>query len=223
MDYTKPTLLVISGPNGAGKSTYINFMLPQEFEGLQSFDRDKTRSEFERQLRMEDFDPELLQAKAMRMMEKELIQAMDDAIAAQRHFVLETPLSHSDYWKYIDRFERNGYQVQLNYLCLDKVSDCKARVQQRVMGGGHFVDARTIKGVYDTNLRFINDFKDTFKVIGLYDGMKIPTLLVMTEGNDVIMANDNALRKKWIKSGLPAIAKMISLFLETQKGGIKKG
>jgi len=50
MDYSKPTLLVISGPNGAGKSTHIQSMLPEAFAGIWSFDRDKARSEFEIQL-----------------------------------------------------------------------------------------------------------------------------------------------------------------------------
>jgi predicted ABC-type ATPase len=127
VDYSKPTLLVISGPNGAGKSTYINTMLPQEFDGLLSFDRDKIRSEFERQLSIDGFDSIHIWTMAMQMMEEELKQAMDSAIKAQKHFVLETPLSHPDYWKYIDRFKRNGYQVQLNYLCLDKISDCKSQ------------------------------------------------------------------------------------------------
>lgn len=47
MDYSKPTLLVISGPNGAGKSTHIQTMLPETFEGIISFDRDQTRVGFE--------------------------------------------------------------------------------------------------------------------------------------------------------------------------------
>ena len=50
MDYSKPTLLVISGPNGAGKSTHIQTMLPPEFEGISSFDRDNTRVQFEKHL-----------------------------------------------------------------------------------------------------------------------------------------------------------------------------
>lgn len=50
MDYSKPTLLVISGPNGAGKSTHIQTMLPDPFEGIFSFDRDKTRVSFELEL-----------------------------------------------------------------------------------------------------------------------------------------------------------------------------
>jgi len=44
MDYSKPTLLVISGPNGAGKSTHIESMLPDSFNGIALFDRDLTRA-----------------------------------------------------------------------------------------------------------------------------------------------------------------------------------
>lgn len=51
MNYSKPTLLVISGPNGAGESTHIQSMLPEAFEGIYSFDRDKTRVDFELKLK----------------------------------------------------------------------------------------------------------------------------------------------------------------------------
>lgn len=51
MDYSSPTLLVISGPNGSGKSTHIQIMLPDSFEGIFSFDRDQTRVTFEQELR----------------------------------------------------------------------------------------------------------------------------------------------------------------------------
>lgn len=141
MDYFKPTLLVISGPNGAGKSTFIQFLLPDGFEGIVSFDRDKTRSEFENELRAGGMPEQEIAGKALRLMEVRLEHEMNEAISAKRHFVLETPLSHPDYWKYIDRFENKGYQIQLNYLGLDKTKDCKARVQRRVMEGGHDVDA----------------------------------------------------------------------------------
>lgn len=48
-------------------------------------------------------------------MEDFLIAQIDKAIEQRKNFVLETPLSHPDYWKYIDRFESKGYQIQLNY------------------------------------------------------------------------------------------------------------
>jgi predicted ABC-type ATPase len=222
MDYSKPTLLVISGPNGAGKSTFIASLLPGAFEGIISFDRDKTRTAFEQDLGPENLSSNELAAKATRMMEANLEMAMDEAIATKSHFVLETPLSHPDYWKYIDRFERKGYQVQLNYLCLDNIRACKFRVEQRVREGGHHVDARTIKGVYEMNLQHINDYRETFNIIELYDGMIAPTLIAKIEDNQVILAKEQALKKQWIKNGLPAIAAKLVPFFELQQSKLKK-
>lgn len=214
MDYSKPTLLVVSGPNGAGKSTFIASLLPEAFEGITSFDRDKTRMAFEQELRAEVHSPDELTARATRLMEASLETAMVKAIATRDHFVLETPLSHPDYWRYIDRFERNGYQVQLNYLCLDNIRACKFRVEQRVREGGHHVDARTIKGVYEMNLRHINEYTETFRVIELYDGMIAPTILVRLENGQVVLAKEKAMKKQWIKTGLPAIAAKLVPYLE---------
>lgn len=222
MDYSKPTLLVISGPNGAGKSTFIQFLLPDDFEGIISFDRDKTRSEFERELRGKGITEQEVGGKALRLMEATLETAMDEAIASKKHFVLETPLSHPDYWKYIDKFENKGYQIQLNYLGLDKIKDCKARVQRRVMEGGHDVDPQTIKGVYEMNLKYINDFRTAFKEISLYDGMKLPSLLARIAGDETILATPEALKKTWIKLGLPDIALQLSAYLTNLKTSVKK-
>jgi predicted ABC-type ATPase len=217
MDYSKPTLLVISGPNGAGKSTYIQALLPVAFEGITSFDRDKARAGLERRFLAEGVAAGEVAAKAMRMMEALLELEMDRAIENGKHFVLETPLSHPDYWRYIDRFERGKYQIQLNYLCLDNVKSCKFRVEQRVKEGGHYVDARTIKGVYEMNLVHINNFKNTFKVIELYNGMDSPTLLVRIEDDQILFAQENSLRKHWIKSGLPSIKEKLIIFFQSQR------
>lgn len=217
MDYSKPTLLVISGPNGAGKSTHIQTMLPKALNGIWSFDRDNTRIEFEKQLTKTGVNATELLPKATRMMEDKLVEEMKKAIKNHRHFVLETPLSHPDYWRYIDIFEENGYQIQLNYLCLDKVNDCVARVGQRVMEGGHYVEPSTIKGVYEQNLRFINDFTSSFKVIELYDGTKIPTLLAKLENGEVEFALKGALKKNWIKSGLPNLFPLIKSYTISEK------
>ncbi len=154
-------------------------------------------------------------------MEEKLVGEMKKAIANKSHFVLETPLSHADYWKYLDLFENNGYQIQLNYLCLDKVNDCIARVGQRVLEGGHYVAPDTIKGVYQKNLQHINEFSKTFKVIEFYDGMKVPTLLAKIEDNEIVIAADSSLKKAWLKQRLPAIAAKIIAFEIGQKAGIK--
>jgi predicted ABC-type ATPase len=216
MDYSKPTLLVISGPNGAGKSTHIQTMLPLAFEGIFSFDRDNIRTIFEKQLRASGTPEKEITPKATRMMEERLIEEMKSAIKEKKHFVLETPLSHPDYWRYIDLFDNNAYQIQLNYLGLDKINDCIARVSQRVLEGGHHVEPSTIKGVYQKNLEYINEYISTFKVVELYDGMKVPTLLVRLEDNLVNMAVTSALKKNWIKTRLPVITDKINLYLKSK-------
>ncbi|HMG08698.1 MAG TPA: zeta toxin family protein, partial [Mucilaginibacter sp.] len=221
-DYSKPTLLVISGPNGAGKSTHIQSMLPDAFAGIWSFDRDQARSGFEAELTVQQFPSALITKRATEMMEERLVGEMKKAVANKSHFVLETPLSHGDYWKYLDLFEANGYQIQLNYLCLDKVSDCVARVGQRVLEGGHYVAPDTIKGVYQKNLQHINEFRATFRMIELYDGMKRPALLARIVDNEITMAADLSLKKTWLKHGLPDIAAKINVFKATQKADIRQ-
>ena len=111
MNYSKPTLIVLSGPNGAGKSTHAQSMLPSDFEGMLSFDRDKTRTKFEEELKSQSFEAGQIFVKANAMMEKRLVEEMRWAIGLKHHFVLETPLSHPDYWAYIDLFENSGYQI----------------------------------------------------------------------------------------------------------------
>ncbi|MFC0513515.1 zeta toxin family protein [Mucilaginibacter angelicae] len=221
MDYSKPTLLVISGPNGAGKSTHIQTMLPEAFTGIWSFDRDQVRSQFETELLEQQIPAGAITKRATEMMEEKLVGEMKKAIATKNHFVLETPLSHADYWRYLDLFEANGYQIQLNYLCLDKVGDCIGRVGQRVLEGGHYVAPDTIKGVYQKNLEHINEYRKTFKVIELYDGMKVPTLLARIEDGKIVEANEFSLKKKWIKQGLPDITLQITAFLSQQKVDLK--
>lgn len=144
-------------------------------------------------------------------MEEKLFEKMKEAIKANSHFVLETPLSHPDYWKYIDMFDSAGYQIQLNYLCLDKVSDCVGRVEQRVLEGGHLVRPDTIKGVYTNNLLHINTQYQTFERVELYDGMVIPTLLCSLENNTVEYLSAKALKKSWIKKGLPLLYSRLKL------------
>ena len=221
MDYSKPTLFVISGPNGAGKSTYVQSMLPAELEGIWSFDRDMNRREFEETLQNQKLEASELFRQATTLMERKLLLEMRKAINLKAHFVLETPLSHPDYWAYIDLFLINGYQIHLNYLGLNKVANCIARVGQRVSEGGHYVEPSTIKGVYNKNLEHINAYKDTFALIELYDGMLMPTLLARIENDEVNYADKQALNKNWIKKGLPALAKAIRSFLTRYDSHIK--
>jgi len=62
---------------------------------------------------------------------------------------------------------------------------------------------------------FINEYSKTFGVIELYDGMKLPKLLVRIENNQGIHADKLSLKKNWIKNGLPTLAHGIKVFLQS--------
>lgn len=67
--------------------------------------------------------------------------------------------------------------------------------------------------VFGSNFQHINNYLDTFKHIELYDGTLEPALLVKIEDNQVILAKERALKKQWIKNGLPAVAVKLVPFL----------
>lgn len=214
MDYTKPTLVIISGPNGAGKSTHAQLLLPKELADYIPFDRDKMRTFFESQLKIQKFDPGLIHSRASARMEEELRRQMETAIQERSHFVLETPLSHGDYWKYPDLFENSKYQIELKYIGLDNIGACKLRVANRALEGGHSVPLKTIKGVFEKNLEHINNYHKIFRLIELYDGTERPALLARIEEGVVQTADKKATKKKWIRTGLPALFEMINQYLK---------
>jgi len=92
MDYSKPTLFVISGPNGAGKSTHVQSMLPSELGGIKSFDRDATRIAYQQELTNQGISPQKIFVQSTKLMETTLLSVMKLAILEKKHFVLETPL-----------------------------------------------------------------------------------------------------------------------------------
>lgn len=217
MDYSQPTLFVVSGPNGAGKSTFIKTLLPPELKDYKPFDRDKTRSNIEKELfgkttGLSQDEKRQSQQSMEAVLKTEMVKASTD----KKHFVLETPLSHPDYWQYIDYFTNKGYQVQLSYMCLDSEKDCKLRVAKRVNEGGHNVDPHTIKGVYEMNLKYINEYRNTFKQISLYDGMKKPELLAQIENGKAQLVHSAFKAKAWIKKGLPDINNELINFYKAQ-------
>jgi hypothetical protein len=71
--------------------------------------------------------------------------------------------------------------------------------------------------VYKQNLQYIDEYRATFKIIELYDGMRIPTLLAKLEDNTVIYATESALGKAWLIKGLPVIGKEVRAFVFDQR------
>ena len=59
------------------------------------------------------------------------------------------------------------------------------------------------------NLLHINSQIASFKRLEFYDGTIIPTMLCAIEDNQVEYFSPEALKKKWIRNGLPAIHSLL--------------
>jgi len=217
MDYSKPTLYIVSGPPGAGKSTFGKILLPNTARGLEIFNGDmqiiKTATEFH----LQGMDKDFIEKTTGPLVDDQLRDLITQTIVKGKNFALETPLANPHSWKFIDPFKQHGYQIHLSYLCLDSVRDCQARVFQREKKGGVIIPPEATAGVYKYNLHNINNRVDYFDAIHLCDGMQCPTILAKIENGKVMSARPEALAKEWITQGLPKLAKKIEQYLPALK------
>ncbi|PTT03049.1 hypothetical protein DBR11_03350 [Pedobacter sp. HMWF019] len=214
MDYSKPTLFVISGPPGAGKSTFGKELLPDELKAVSPYNKDTLLIKILSQLvKTNEKSPETLMA-GITAMETQLASDMKDAIKKKEHFVLETILSHPKHIDQLNTFASQKYQIHLAYMCLDNVKACDIRVQDRVKSGGHYVSPRTVHKIYDDNLKFVNILATKIDRLDLYDNTKMPKLLASFEKGIVLNATPEALNKTWIKKGLPQLSEKLKPYLK---------
>jgi predicted ABC-type ATPase len=132
---------VIAGPNGSGKSTITRTV---EFEAKSNLiDPDAIAR------RIRPDSPKLAAVAAGR----ETIHREREHLEHQESFAVETTLSSVRNVEMMREAKARGFAVHLIYLCLDSAERNVARVQERVMHGGHDVPADDVRRRYDRSLR----------------------------------------------------------------------
>ncbi len=149
----RPVLVVIAGPNGSGKTTFFESFIASF--GLPFVNADVIAKE--------------MAAKGQKPGDYEAAKAADarrrELLAKRRSFCMETVFSDTvgSKRKFLRDARKSGYAIVLVFVGLDHVETSRARVAQRVSGGGHAVPDRKIEE------RFPRTLENLRKAIGLVD------------------------------------------------------
>ena len=146
-----PRAVIIAGPNGAGKTTFARALFELEFEGSEQLAYHLNADEL---ARARNLGP-ITAGRAM-------LEALEQAVAEQSDFVVETTLASRGYARRIPEWQAAGYDVSLHFLALPTADAAVVRVARRVAAGGHNVPEADIRRRYHRGLDL---FERTYKVM----------------------------------------------------------
>ena len=139
-------MYIIAGCNGAGKTTAFRTSLYESL-GCPAF---INSDEIAKSLCPEDV--ESVQVRAGRL----AIEGIHSHLSGNESFCVETTLATRTYRGHIREAHRNGFKVALFYYWLDSPDLAVARVEQRVVEGGHNVPKDIIRERYEKSVRYLS-------------------------------------------------------------------
>ena len=165
----KPKIVIIAGPNGAGKTTFAKEFLPYEADCPIFVNADLIAAG------LAPFDPASASIRAGRLM----LQDIDRYVQSGVSFAFETTLSGRTYAARIEDWKARGYIIKLIFLRLDTPEEAIARVQARVLQGGHDIPEATIRRCFIKGYEnFRNVYQEGVNFWQLFDNSDLePKLL----------------------------------------------
>lgn len=165
-------ILVIAGPNGAGKTTFASEFLPNEGGGPTFVNADFLAAE------LSPGAPERAAFEAGRLM----VRRLRELAASGQDFAFETTLAGRRYARWIPKWRRQGYRVELFYLWLPSPEVAIARVRDRARQGGHGIPAPVIRRRFERSRdNFVRIYRDLVDSCAEYDASVTPALLLREE------------------------------------------
>jgi predicted ABC-type ATPase len=141
VDQSRPCIYVVAGTNGGGKSTVVGAAIVES--GAEYFNPD----DIARGLRIAD--PALTQQDANIRAWNEGKTCLERAIESRLTYAFETTLGGDTIPKLLERALAAGIDVKMWYVALASAELHVARVQVRVLKGGHDIPSEKIRERYD--------------------------------------------------------------------------
>jgi predicted ABC-type ATPase len=141
-----PRLTIIGGPNGAGKTLFARELLSIRLDEYYV-----NADVIARSLLAEGLPESITDARAAR----EMLNRIDELIAASDDFVFETTLASRSYAQRIPAWRATSYHVALIYVRLPSAEHSMERVRRRVTAGGHGIPEDVIRRRFTKSLRYL--------------------------------------------------------------------
>jgi predicted ABC-type ATPase len=170
---TDPKIIMIAGPNGAGKTTFAREFLPNEAACPIFVNADLIAAG------LAPFAPETAALQAGRLMLAEL----ERHFIQRQSFAFETTLSGRAYAHAIRRWQSAGYKVELIFLKLHDAEEAIARVEQRVLQGGHYIPDEVVRRRFEQGLKnLVQIYQPLVNAWAVYDNSgEAPQLIDWSE------------------------------------------
>ncbi|MGK7945183.1 MAG: zeta toxin family protein [Microcystaceae cyanobacterium] len=166
-----PELYIISGCNGSGKTTTAKQILPYFLDIYEYVNADEIA------VGLSPFRPESVSLQAGKLM----IKRLNELLNRQINFAFETTLSGLNYIRFIKKCQNQNYQINLIYFWLKDPQLAIARVNQRVVSGGHNIPRDVIIRRYHRGQKnLIESYLPLCDTWIMFDNSKTVTELVAT-------------------------------------------
>jgi len=155
-------LYIVAGANGSGKTTFaLNY---KELNNLHFINADEIAKQYDPKVANSDCEanfPRNDMDKYKIKAGKEFFKQLENSLAHDKSFMIETTLSGKYLKKVIEKAKKNNFKIILMYLFLETDNENILRVKNRVLNGGHDVPVEDIKRRYIRSRElFMNLYKD---------------------------------------------------------------
>lgn len=159
-------LYVLAGANGSGKSTISKVLLPSE--GIVYVNPDDIAKG------LNPDDPTQVKIAAG----KKALSRVEALLEKGDSFAVESTLSGNGYVNILKRAKKLEYDITIAYVFVDSPEVCIARIDARVLNGGHFIPPEDVRRRYQRS-------KDNF--INLYASLADHWMIYYNGGTDFML------------------------------------
>jgi predicted ABC-type ATPase len=186
----RPSVVILAGPNGAGKSTVAPLLLREARLDMRQF---VNADDIARQL--SPSDPASVAVPAGR----EMLSRLHELARQRQSFAFETTLASRHFSGWFEGLLEDGYSLNILFLWLSSPELARARVENRVIRGGHDVPEDIVRRRYTRGLRnFFDLYQSLATTWQMYDSSVpgTPRLIAAGSRGTVSRVSDRA---TWVR------------------------